>query len=1026
MRTLSLIATGFLAASSVLAQAPAPPAPAPAAPGGALNPEQEMEQMFNDAQSSFNKGQYDVALQKLGAFHAKTNNKEFPQILFLEGACHFNLKQFDKAASFFEQFVTKFPTEGAMNDALMALGESYLNAGMAEKGIEALKKAAAVDELRDRAGLMIANHYKKAGQADDALQILEVVLKDQSGAPTQEQQQAILMASDIYVGKGDSDKAAEMMNKLRSGTSGAEGIVELNILSQKVGDSMLEANRFGEALRAYQSMRRHSELIRLQKERVAVIEGWIARLAAGGRVQFMGKLLQKEEADGLLATNKKVLEDIEAVKDYDANIFYRLGQCFFEMKRFHEAILAFKYIYDNFKDFPGRDGALYGMIAANQQIERPARAYILCEEYMKSFPDGKFIIEVTSMFGALAFESGNLKAAEDSLRRVVATVKDKDQKVSLTFMLGVVQFEGQSFGASRDTFKALISEHKDAVQRPAAQYYVALTYFFENNSKETRRALRDYIAANPKGEYVVDARYRLAFIEVQAPPGEGNVTEALADLEKLTEEYPNDPNIGQVWSLLGDIYGQRQATEDEAKKGVDYVVKSMTAYRNAVDKAKTPDVQNYAIENATNLMVEKGMWKDLSEMWGAYYTGRKGQPEALKAIYWITRAKERESKELASQGKTAEAKEAELAARKLVASEMAPHLGNPANEQVEVLIQQLVTMMVPKRRPRAVVPAAAPPTPPAAPAAGAPAADGAAAAAAPPADGAAATAAAPPAAPAAPVVAAAPPAAPVQTFEEIEAEFKTLVTPEAGVPVNGTASARILYGRAMIARLMKDVPKYENLINLIPDAAKAEELSPLLLATLADLLLKKGDADKAGQFYEQIRAKYPNSEFGDRAPIGLAEIAFSKKDYEKALSLFTEAVEKYAENPDSILVGTLGRAKTLLAMKKFDEAKVIYETILNTREWRTAMPAALFGMGQCHEGKGEHAKAADFYRRIIIANRKDKPILAKAYIQAAKCYMQLGKNADARTVLEEMLRQKDITELPEFQEGRELINKVGP
>lgn len=964
--------------------------------------------MFNDIQSSFSKGMYDVALQKIGAFHTKTNNKDFPQVIFMEGACHFNLKQFDKAATFFEKFVTTYPEEGAVNDAMMALGESYLSAGMAEKGIEALKKAAAVDELRDRAGLMIANHHKKAGQPDEALQILEVVLKDQQGAPSQEQQQAILLAADIYVGKGQSDKASALMERLRSGTSGAESIVELNILAQKVGDAMLESSNFGEALRAYQSMRRHSELVRLQKERLAVIEGWVSSIAAGGRVQFMGKLLSKEEADALLAQNKKVLEDIEAVKDYDANIYYRLGQCFYEMQRMHEAILAFKEVYENYREFPGRDGALFGMIAANQRLERAGRAYKLCEVYMKDFPDGKFINEVTQMFGSLAYESGNLDAAEESLGRVVASTKDPEQKVSLMFLLGVVQFEGQKFDAARGTFQTIVSEHKTAVQRPMAQYYIALSYFFQNDSVKARRALRDYIAENPKGENVVDARYRLAFIEVQA---QTNLKEALADLEKLTVDHPNDQNIGQVWSLLGDVYSQRQPTEEEAKKGVDYVLKTLEAYRNAVDKAKSPDVINYAIENATNLMVEKGMWKELSEMWGKYYAVSQGQPNALKAIYWITRAKEREAKELQSLGKMDEAKAAEQDARKLVAKEMAPHLGNPGNEQVEVLIQQLTTMMVPKRRPRAVVAAPAAPAP-------APAATPDGAPATPPADGAA------PAAGAAPAPTPAP-AAPELTFEQVEEEFKQLVTPEGG-NMNGTAAARILYGRALIARLFKDVTKFENLINLIPDAAKAEELSPLLLATLGDLMFKKGDLDKAGQYYEQIRLKYPNSEFGDKAPAGLGEIAFQKKDYENALVLFNEAVEKYGFSPDSILNGTLGRAKTLLATGKHDEALKLYETVINTRDWRPAMPEGLFGAGQCYEAKGEPKKAIDFYRKIIIANRKNKPILAKAYLRAAECYIQIKDNASARTVLEEMLRQKDITDQPEFEQGRTLINSVGP
>ena len=43
------------------------------------------------------------------AIHTKTSNKDYEMVMFLEGACHFNLKAYDKAVSFFEDFLKKFP-----------------------------------------------------------------------------------------------------------------------------------------------------------------------------------------------------------------------------------------------------------------------------------------------------------------------------------------------------------------------------------------------------------------------------------------------------------------------------------------------------------------------------------------------------------------------------------------------------------------------------------------------------------------------------------------------------------------------------------------------------------------------------------------------------------------------------------------------------------------------------------------------------------------------------------------------------
>ena len=91
------------------------------------------------------------------------------------------------------------------------------------------------------------------------------------------------------------------------------------------------------------------------------------------------------------------------------------------------------------------------------------------------------------------------------------------------------------------------------------------------------------------------------------------------------------------------------------------------------------------VDNATDLYVGQGKWAELADMWQSYYTSHKdNETQALKAIFWISRAKVRE-------GKIDEAKT-------LLADAIKPMMANAANEQVEVLVQQLADLMAPKRR----------------------------------------------------------------------------------------------------------------------------------------------------------------------------------------------------------------------------------------------------------------------------------------------------------------------------------------
>ena len=94
-------------------------------------------------------------------------------------------------------------------------------------------------------------------------------------------------------------------------------------------------------------------------------------------------------------------------------------------------------------------------------------------------------------------------------------------------------------------------------------------------------------------------------------------------------------------------------------------------------------------------------------MWQSYFNVPKYEEvEAVKAVLWISRARVKE-------GKPDEAK-------KILAEAIVPKIGNSGNEQVEGLIQQLCSLVAPKRR------RVSAPTPPPADASAPKPADGAA------------------------------------------------------------------------------------------------------------------------------------------------------------------------------------------------------------------------------------------------------------------------------------------------------------
>ena len=97
--------------------------------------------------------------------------------------------------------------------------------------------------------------------------------------------------------------------------------------------------------------------------------------------------------------------------------------------------------------------------------------------------------------------------------------------------------------------------------------------------------------------------------------------------------------------------------------------------------------------------------------------------------------------------------------------------------------------------------------------------------------------------------------------------------------------------------------------------------------------LVKDDLDKAKACYNRLNEFFKDTEYADGAAVGLAEIAYEQGEFDKALELFRKAMVDYAGS-SRLLDATRGEAKALYKLKKFDEAKKIYENILNTKEWR--------------------------------------------------------------------------------------------
>jgi TolA-binding protein len=170
---------------------------------------------------------------------------------------------------------------------------------------------------------------------------------------------------------------------------------------------------------------------------------------------------------------------------------------------------------------------------------------------------------------------------------------------------------------------------------------------------------------------------------------------------------------------------------------------------------------------------------------------------------------------------------------------------------------------------------------------------------------------------------------------------------------------------------------------------------------------------------------YPKSDVVDFAYSGLGEIAFQKKDYQKALALFTEAIEVVGAN-QKLKDVTIGRAKCLLALGRLDEAQKVFEQVASVREWRgDATAFAVYSLGEIQFKRGKWAEANASFQRVYVAYQKFLPWVAKAYIMSGECFEKLGKKPEAARTYQEMLRNEKLAKFEETGAARKRLQEIG-
>jgi TolA-binding protein len=945
-----------------------------APPAGAQAPTdaEKLATMYNTAMQAFSAGNWAGAasgLEQLIKLVPPEAGGQLQQLYYSLGAAYFNQPNYPKAIETFKTFISKFPQAEKIVEIRWRLAQSHLLNKDYAAAAPLFAAFEANPAYREQAMAAQVRCFKELKQPAKAIPLLEKLIAPEIQTTTQAN--GAIELAEFYAEANQPDKAVKLLQILQTKTGIIGNLVSLNAVAVKLGDELAEKKAFGEAISAYRSVRPREEVIKLQSERLALMERrmeYNLRAAAGNAPLLAQAQMENQQIKGIMEEQKALLEAFEKLPDFTAPLLFRQARCWYEWDKKWESLVVYDRILKKYPTGAEREPSLYAMVVAYADLNQAQRCQELCGQYLKEFPQGPNAGTVGYLSGAVALQVQDFAGAESFFGIMLDKVPDSEYKQDMRYLLGNAQFAQGKHDEAVKNYERYLKDFPDGHNVEEVIYRVAVVKVFGGEYEQAMTALGAYMQKYPQGAYVADARYRLAVCKYAA----SLYDEVQKDCETWLRDFQKDPMEGEVQALLGDALSAQNKFEE-----------AVTAYQRSYKAATTDEVINYSIFEASKYLQKLGKWPEIAQMFEEFVKEKPDHPAVVASMFWIAKARAR-------QGQTEEAKA-------FMVENLRKYIAEPKREAVEQLLTQLAQLC--SQRPK-------PPTPPPAPAPVAVAATPA------PAPGALPVATPAPATP--------PPLLPYDAVAELDKQLAPLET-----GANATTKARLLFAKMELAKAMKKPQEIERLLREIADRFNVDDLSPVLLAQVGDFVWSKGDADRAAAMYTKLKDDYPKSEYLDFAYVGLGEIAFAKKDYAKAFELFSYAIDTVAAAM-KMKEATLGKAKTLMELQRYDESKKLFEQVASVREWRGESTAnAVFSLGELEARQSRWAEAIAHYRRVFVAYQKYLPWVAKSYLRSAECFDKLGKRKDAIETLEEMLRNEKLEKLPEFQEAKKKLQEWG-
>ena len=406
--------------------------------------------------------------------------------------------------------------------------------------------------------------------------------------------------------------------------------ITLNLTLMRAGKARYEDEDYLRALLLYRMVLPRNTLLEFTDLKVSQLQSKLNSDKKIGIIEAESKKRQTEIDD--LISSKEILVDLPA---YEDEVTFRIGQIYFEIKRFWEGFVLFDKLYAQDRTSEIGEAAMLQSVLVLYDVKEIDRAEQRILTYLEEQPDGQYARTLLSLMmrdNLVKQEFNDVVSFKDSMDLIPDTsdVDERALQADLHYMMAFGQFQSRNYLEAEEQFSYIIEDYQNSIHYNDSRYYRGMTRMLQARYSDALDDFIEYRTKNSSGEHAAAALFRSGVCKF----GLEQITEAESLFTEFINTYSDDVLISEAYSMRGDIEASKESTPEDP----DPLDRAISDYRRGIDTATQPLQSSYAAFQAAKVYKLEDRWEEIIELMNYYLDRWEELANVAESTFWIGQA----------------------------------------------------------------------------------------------------------------------------------------------------------------------------------------------------------------------------------------------------------------------------------------------------------------------------------------------------------------------------------------------------